>query len=63
MKDYVEIKNATIHNLKGIDVKIPKNKLTIITGLSPTVAVEQRIIFFLIWKELLLPKQQLLTDH
>ena len=38
MKDYVEIKNATIHNLKGIDVKIPKNKLTIITGLSPTVA-------------------------
>lgn len=34
MKDYIEIKNARIHNLKGIDVKIPKNKLTVITGVS-----------------------------
>lgn len=34
MKQYVEIKNASIHNLKGIDVKIPKNKLTVITGVS-----------------------------
>jgi len=34
MKDYVEIKNARVHNLKGIDVRIPKNKLTVITGVS-----------------------------
>lgn len=31
---YIEIKNAHIHNLKGIDVKIPKQKLTVITGVS-----------------------------
>lgn len=34
MKDYIEIKNARIHNLKSVDVKIPKNKLTVITGVS-----------------------------
>lgn len=34
MKQYIEIKNATIHNLKGVDVRIPKNKLTVITGVS-----------------------------
>jgi len=34
MKEYVEIKNARVHNLRGIDVRIPKNKLTIITGVS-----------------------------
>lgn len=34
MKDSIEIKNARIHNLKGINVTIPKNKLTIITGVS-----------------------------
>ncbi|WDV47180.1 ATP-binding cassette domain-containing protein [Clostridiaceae bacterium M8S5] len=34
MKKFIEIKNAKIHNLKGIDIKIPKNKLTVITGVS-----------------------------
>lgn len=34
MTDYIEIKNARIHNLKGVDVKIPRNKLTVITGVS-----------------------------
>lgn len=34
MRQYIEIKNATIHNLKRVDVKIPKNKLTVITGVS-----------------------------
>jgi excinuclease ABC subunit A len=28
------IRNATTNNLKGIDVEIPKNKLTVVTGLS-----------------------------
>lgn len=34
MAQYIEIKNARTHNLKGIDVKIPHNKLVVITGLS-----------------------------
>lgn len=34
MKSSIEIKNAHIHNLKGIDITIPKNKLTVITGVS-----------------------------
>ncbi len=32
--DKIEIKGAREHNLKNIDVSIPKNKLTVITGLS-----------------------------
>ena len=31
---YIEIKGARQHNLKNINVNIPKNKLTVITGLS-----------------------------
>lgn len=34
MNKYITIKNAHIHNLKGVDVKIPRNKLTVITGVS-----------------------------
>ena len=34
MNDYIRIKNARIHNLKGVDVAIPKHKLTVITGVS-----------------------------
>lgn len=34
MNKYIEIKNARIHNLKGIDIKIPRSKLTVITGVS-----------------------------
>ncbi len=34
MNDFIEIKGARIHNLKNIDVKIPRNKLTVITGVS-----------------------------
>lgn len=33
-KDFIFIKGAEIHNLKKIDVKIPRNKLVVITGLS-----------------------------
>ncbi len=28
------IKGARLHNLKNIDVKIPRNSLTVITGVS-----------------------------
>ena len=30
----IVIKNARVHNLKGIDVTIPRNSLTVVTGLS-----------------------------
>ena len=32
--EYIDIKGAREHNLKNVDIKIPKNKLTVITGLS-----------------------------
>ncbi len=32
--DYIIVKGAKLHNLKNINVHIPKNKLTVITGLS-----------------------------
>lgn len=32
--DEIIIKNAHVHNLKGVDVRIPRNKFTVITGLS-----------------------------
>lgn len=34
MKEYIEIKGAKTHNLKNIDLKIPKYKLIVFTGLS-----------------------------
>lgn len=33
-KEYILIKGAKLHNLKNIDLAIPKNKLVVITGLS-----------------------------
>ncbi len=32
--DKIEIKGARIHNLKNIDISIPKNKMVLITGVS-----------------------------
>src|SRR5437762_12915045 len=34
MKDRIVIKNARQHNLKGIDVELPKNALVVLTGPS-----------------------------
>ena len=34
MADEIVIKGAKMHNLKNIDVHIPRNQLTVITGLS-----------------------------
>jgi len=34
MDDAIFIKNARVHNLKGIDVRIPRNALCVITGIS-----------------------------
>ncbi|MGZ4044215.1 MAG: hypothetical protein ACXVO9_13505, partial [Bacteroidia bacterium] len=33
-KEHIIIKGARMHNLKNIDVAIPRNKLVVITGLS-----------------------------
>ncbi|WP_340073896.1 excinuclease ABC subunit UvrA [Leptobacterium sp. I13] len=33
-KDFILIKGAKLHNLKNVDVAIPRNKLIVITGLS-----------------------------
>ena len=34
MNDYIVVKGAKVNNLKNIDVKIPRDKLVVITGLS-----------------------------
>lgn len=34
MKNYIEIKKASTHNLKGIDLHLPHKKLVVITGVS-----------------------------
>ena len=34
MNNDIVIKNAKVHNLRGIDVAIPRNSLTVVTGLS-----------------------------
>ncbi len=31
---HIEIKGARVHNLKNVDLKIPKNKLVVVTGVS-----------------------------
>ena len=33
-KTHIIIKGAHLHNLKNVDIAIPRNKLTVITGLS-----------------------------
>ena len=33
-EDFIEVKGARVHNLKNIDVSIPREKLVVITGLS-----------------------------
>ncbi|MCK5775836.1 MAG: excinuclease ABC subunit UvrA, partial [Bacteroidales bacterium] len=33
-QEYIEVYGARVHNLDNIDIKIPRNKLVVITGLS-----------------------------
>jgi len=32
--DFIEVEGARVHNLKNIDIKIPRNQLVVITGIS-----------------------------
>ena len=34
MNDSIKIRNACVHNLKGISLEIPHEKLTVVTGVS-----------------------------
>ena len=34
MKQYIKIRGANEHNLKNIDIDIPRNELVVLTGLS-----------------------------
>ena len=34
MQEYIHVKGAREHNLKNIDIKIPRDKLVVFTGLS-----------------------------
>ena len=33
-ENFIHVKGARVHNLKNVNLKIPRNKLTVITGLS-----------------------------
>ena len=55
----IEVLGARVHNLKNIDVKIPREKLVVITGLSGNLVwqfagiIRHNVLF---WHELLAPK-------
>ena len=34
MKEFIEVQNARVHNLKEVSVKLPRNKLIVFTGMS-----------------------------
>jgi len=33
-QEYIEVYGTRVHNLKNIDIKIPRNQLVVITGIS-----------------------------
>ena len=46
-KDHIIVKGAYLHNLRQIDVAIPRNKLTVITGLSGSGKSSWHLIHFM----------------
>ena len=59
--EYIDIKGAREHNLKNVDIKIPKNKLTVITGLSGSG--KSSLAFEDFHRQFQLNKKQLRTIH
>ena len=45
--EYINVYGARVHNLKNIDAEIPRNSLTVITGLSGRAAPLYRDLFSL----------------
>ena len=35
--EYINVYGARVHNLKDIDAEIPRNSMTVITGLNPVI--------------------------
>ncbi len=54
--DFIEVFGARVHNLKNIDIAIPKNKMVVITGISGSGNLRWHLILFMqkgkdvIWK-------------
>ena len=42
---YINVKGARQHNLKNIDISIPRDKLTVITGLSGSGKSSLNLVF------------------
>ena len=47
--DYLEIQGARVHNLKGIDLRLPHNQLVVVTGVSGSG--KSSLVFDLIYAE------------
>jgi excinuclease ABC subunit A len=43
----IEVQGARVHNLKNIDVSIPREKLVVITGLSGSGKSSSHLILFM----------------
>ena len=48
MNDNIIIKGAKEHNLKNIDLTIPRNKLVVVTGLSGSGVLFQMIFGYVV---------------
>ena len=47
-KELINVYGARVHNLKDIDVEIPRNSLSVITGLSVAVNLHWHLILSLL---------------
>ena len=47
-EEFIEVKGARAHNLKDIDVNIPRDQLVVITGLSEVENLHWLLILFML---------------